>query len=548
MIETLLQATDKHGMTQWRMVQEKKGISLYRSLVGSISPCNSHAVCDFDTSIDRIMDAIVTDTTDGYRRMMPQIDTSFVDGTLVHVIIPRSKQHPYRFVGVKWSACKRASPLLKMKDYLCLEYTDVFPNAQGGQTGFRVFQSIHLDDFTSPIKATRSHMPLTGYIFYTSNDSPHVRMTYTCNFDSWTDFAGNLAIQTHMEKQISRMKSYIIRHSQEGMEILVAKDACSNCSVCRRRFSIIKRHRHGCQKCGQIVCGRCSSLRIPVKKKNHARVCTMCLPVKRRESSPFPQPNSFYLDDRRRSESVALSLCSYRNSRIELACATPMDDDNSILNEVEDRVSLHNSFATPRHQTSAPCLFDQTNDSPVSEPKVDNDSCADTTTEPMVNDIESAMDRSQNLIEATLQATLLARKLSSWTRAKSEIPLSSRTTGESDRRRCVTLVDRDSPRLREGLILYDDQLQRNSENLAKMRRRDQQEQINNLATSTIMLLPLEVGPAIDDELDVVCSPKSMNSERLSSPPAVVNLPRYQKATEPPKRQGIRRLLPFIKNA
>lgn len=528
MIETLLQATDKHGMTQWRMVQQKNDISLYRSLVGSISPCNSHAVCDFDTSIESIMDALVTDTTDGYRRMMRQIDNGFVDGTLVHVIIPRSKQHPHRFVGVKWSACKRSSPLLKMKDYLCLEYTDVFPNAQGGQTGFRVFQSIHLDDFTSPIKATRSHMPLTGYIFYTSNDSPHVRMTYTCNFDSWTDFAGNLAIQSHMEKQISRMKSYITRYSQDDMEILVSKGASSNCGVCRRRFSIIKRHRHGCQKCGQIVCGRCSAIRIPIKKKNHARVCTICLPVKRRESSPFPSSDSVYLNDRRRSESMALSLCSYRNSRSDFACATPLDDGSSIFNEVEDRVSLHNSFATPRHQTNTNIL---PSDSP-------NEPCANET-----EAIESAMDRSQNLIEATLQATLLARKLSHWTRAKSEIPSSNRisTAENNDRRRCVTLVDRDSPRLREGLILYE---QRKSEDLAEMRRRDQQEQINNLATSTIMLLPLEVGPAIDDELDVVlCTPRSIKSERLSSPPAVVNLPQYQS-----KKQGIRRLLPFIKNA
>lgn len=118
MIDALLQATDKNGMTHWDLVHEKHGIEVYRSVVGSICPCNSHAVCMYDAKMDDIMDAIVTDTTDEFRKMMRQLDNNFIDGRVIHVIIPRTKGNPHRFVGIKWAAFKSA---FKAKDYLYLE-------------------------------------------------------------------------------------------------------------------------------------------------------------------------------------------------------------------------------------------------------------------------------------------------------------------------------------------------------------------------------------------------------------------------------------------
>jgi len=54
----------------------------------------------------------------------------------------------------------------------------------------------------------------------------------------------------------------------------------SECSVCHQGFSMLKRRKHHCRKCGSVVCDRCSGNRLVlpnIHKTNKQRVCNSCV-------------------------------------------------------------------------------------------------------------------------------------------------------------------------------------------------------------------------------------------------------------------------------
>ncbi|OQS00606.1 hypothetical protein ACHHYP_03278 [Achlya hypogyna] len=67
---------------------------------------------------------------------------------------------------------------------------------------------------------------------------------------------------------------------ENAAAVWIPDDAVESCSLCRRRFAVSFR-RHHCRRCGNVVCGHCSTQRAFVidNDPKEKRVCDACFPV-----------------------------------------------------------------------------------------------------------------------------------------------------------------------------------------------------------------------------------------------------------------------------
>jgi len=72
--------------------------------------------------------------------------------------------------------------------------------------------------------------------------------------------------------------------------IMVPDHFVKACQICKTKFTLIRR-RHHCRKCGRVVCGPCSTGRIPDVKDQQIRVCDKCIEQTKSQREVF-RPSS----------------------------------------------------------------------------------------------------------------------------------------------------------------------------------------------------------------------------------------------------------------
>ncbi|OQS03286.1 sporangia induced hypothetical protein [Thraustotheca clavata] len=292
MTHALLDTTNISKGLPWKLVYQKQ-LSIYRTELCGIAPCNVHATTKLAAEIEDVTESLITTTTESYKTMMTMLSSDFIDGAVLANVLLPTPTNPYQYIGLKWAAFKSLTPFTKDKDFVILEYIDMIEDKHGTKTSFRIMQSVEIPTYIetpgAAVKYTRESVPLVGFIYYTTKKPGELKMTYTCNIDKNGDlptWAANAAIQSHVEKCLTRTLKYIEyqRMSRDNFilpqQVIPLSDEQDHCHVCQKKFSYLYRHRYNCLKCGKVICSNCSSLRtaeVPDLGERKLRVCTACV-------------------------------------------------------------------------------------------------------------------------------------------------------------------------------------------------------------------------------------------------------------------------------
>ncbi|EQC36133.1 hypothetical protein SDRG_06249 [Saprolegnia diclina VS20] len=341
MTSALLDATSMAKALPWKVVYEKKNFAIHRTELCGIAPVNVHAATKLAAEIEDVTENLITTTTESYKAMMGMLSSDFLDGAVLANIVLPSPARPFQYVGLKWAAFKSATPFVKDKDFVLLEYVDLIEDAQGRKTSFRVMQSVEIPTYLeTPGKFARESVPLVGFIYYTTKKAGELRMTYSCSIDKNGDlptWAANAAIQSHVEKCISKTLKYIEYQRMRRdafvlpQQVIPLAEDQGNCQVCTKPFMSLYRHKYTCLKCGNVVCSKCSALRnaeVPELGMRKLRVCTACVIQVR-------------LTHRRGSADLKTSLTSSSDGTSSSCCSVPDVPGRQMIEDILQPVRLH---------------------------------------------------------------------------------------------------------------------------------------------------------------------------------------------------------------
>ncbi|ETW01613.1 hypothetical protein H310_06247 [Aphanomyces invadans] len=308
-IRKVFALSDSHK-NSWVPVVEKKGVSIYRNFSNVPKPrSNSTATASSQTnayayksniaevgckstmqaSLDEICRAFSAHDDGLFRRLMRKLNPRVVDAAVLQNIVPRTPEHPYRYVGIKWFAVKSSSMMVTNRDYCCLEVMDRIVDNQGHDMFVRVLSSIDIPECPS---LENSHgfvrgKILAGYIYrMDSMEAKVARLHHVARFDPNGYCPTQLSYKIAEKDVVTSMVQLkrIIEKQQMTSCVLLDKAqwvpsaSRSSCTVCGRGFGLF-RHRHHCRACGEVICGKCSIQRpveVPGTSLKKVRICTLC--------------------------------------------------------------------------------------------------------------------------------------------------------------------------------------------------------------------------------------------------------------------------------
>lgn len=281
------------GHVTWQFLKETQGVSLFRGdSNGSVIP-DVRAVGKITATMDEVMDMIICDTTAEYRTMSKKFNDDFLDGQVIHTIIPRTEDHPNRYMGIKWMALKSPKGF-KTRDYCFLEYIDVCRNKMGHRAGFRVAQSIDMYDVVPSLEEThdiiRGHMLRDCHIFSASGHRGSLKITHTIKLNPQGKLS-NRVTRRMMEKSalnILNVEKYIEAERISQMRFVdvtefISPKAQADCGICHRNIHLF-RPGQNCITCGNLICSSCALVRqldLPVVGNRKVRICHNCVLISR---------------------------------------------------------------------------------------------------------------------------------------------------------------------------------------------------------------------------------------------------------------------------
>ncbi|TYZ64520.1 hypothetical protein PybrP1_006036 [[Pythium] brassicae (nom. inval.)] len=100
-----------------------------------------------ETTLDAIVYGLYCETTREQRCSFAHLyEDHFLDGAVLHVGQTRSREDPFRFVGVKWSAFRSPAPaFLASRDFIFFSYSGTTRDADGQRVLFRLLRSMPMD-------------------------------------------------------------------------------------------------------------------------------------------------------------------------------------------------------------------------------------------------------------------------------------------------------------------------------------------------------------------------------------------------------------------
>lgn len=284
---------------QWVHVSEKKGISLFRSSVqpsdkdsptttsSNISQvsCRSQLTCD----LSEIEQVYMAPTEQIHKRLMRRMNPKILDSVLIHTIIPRTPEAPYRSLAIRWFVIKSSAPMVSDRDYCCLEVSDRVEDASGNTTFIRVLESIDLQDCPSLLNRfgfIRGNLQ-TAFIYRAEfAKSRNVQAYHITRFDPCGYYPSHWIYKVLSAELYSSL--FFVRETIEqkrlsvqtfiGKEQWVPDAQRPHCVICRRVFGAF-RHRHHCRSCGEVICRKCSvfiKVDLPGVGRKKLRTCTSC--------------------------------------------------------------------------------------------------------------------------------------------------------------------------------------------------------------------------------------------------------------------------------
>ncbi|RLN51282.1 hypothetical protein BBJ28_00021879 [Nothophytophthora sp. Chile5] len=315
-------------------------------------------------TITEALEALASPVTEDYRRAMHFLHgPRFLDGVCLHTIAPvtgtdnnnvSTESCTQAFTTVKWAAFDDGKALNAASsptgtDYCFLEHSGIqrgHSNADNNEPelfGFSIQESIAREREVPSLAGFglgRGNFHRTGILILPTDRTDVVQITSILQMrmadgaavGAATDGTGPasssgkgaaVALARLMRRRVAavgRLDLLLERRRLSKLELVprtdwVADDARKACTVCVKPFTL-RRRKHHCRHCGEVVCASCASTREVDASANastiHVRICTACVVQARVGSRELQTPGGYdvFVHHLRRTGSSASSQTS----------------------------------------------------------------------------------------------------------------------------------------------------------------------------------------------------------------------------------------------
>lgn len=300
-----------------------------------------------ETTLDAIVYGLYCETTHEQRCSFAHLyEDHFLDGAVLHVGQTRSREDPFRFVGMKWVAFRSPAPaLVTSRDFIYFSYSGTTRDADGQRVLFRLLRSMPMDDVE--VTERRHNNLVRGKISYlylyrengartevsvqalhsTAGSMPSWAVTKTISFV----FPAITNLVTVAEAKVLMVTGatglhhagsvYSSSSSNSGSGAFSrskapASSSAAACGVCFRRFRLM-RSKRTCKGCFRFACKACT-------------VKLSFLDERKERSDTGVMPLRFCLNCmvKARAERQEVTAHMFRDDSV---AATDLDDDFSEL-------------------------------------------------------------------------------------------------------------------------------------------------------------------------------------------------------------------------
>eukprot|EP00644_Phytophthora_capsici_P015021 jgi/Phyca11/530752/estExt2_fgenesh1_pm.C_PHYCAscaffold_760034 len=311
----------------WKKTMEKDGPHAVASACLMMS-----ATAFAAGTISEALEALASPVTGDYRRAMQFLyGPNFIDGVCLHTIAgvdmpsnnsSNAKSNSQAFTTVKWAAFDdgkgfNSTGFPTGTDYCFLEHSGIHrsdPNSNHHTDGsvpelfgFSIQESVTREGEVPSLGGVglaRGRLHRTGILVLPTDRSDVVQITSILQMRmaegaaigtasdgngavSGSGKANSAALARRMRRRVSavgRLDLLMERRRLSKLEHMpradwVADDARKACAVCVKPFAL-RRRKHHCRHCGEVVCASCAPAREVDGETNattHVRICTACV-------------------------------------------------------------------------------------------------------------------------------------------------------------------------------------------------------------------------------------------------------------------------------
>ncbi|CAH0489802.1 unnamed protein product [Peronospora farinosa] len=256
-------------------------------------------ITQLEASIEEVMDLYDVDMTRPNIQLEKKLSPDILHSVVLYEIQQYQREDSTVFIGIRWSSVRSPYVMVRNRDFCYLEIQRRFTLPDGCRGFARCLHSVKIKSCPDMEKShgfVRGSIYRSGIVFL---ESKRDRKTLDIVQAVYTDLKGNVPqwVATKGLKQrfmsLEHLKNYVnmkrvanqtfARRSQ-----LIAPGKIKTCFVCVDDIGTFKR-RYNCQKCGEVICGRCKltiHADIPVVGKMKLTICSLCSHAINRSALP----------------------------------------------------------------------------------------------------------------------------------------------------------------------------------------------------------------------------------------------------------------------
>lgn len=242
-----------------------------------------------ESSLEEVRELYEVDVAHPNVQLETKLAPDLLHSVILYEISPYDARDSTVFIGIRWSAVRSPYVLVRNRDYCYLEIQRRFTLPDGRRGFARCLHSVKIQSCPDMEKShgfVRGSMYRSGFVFI---ESRRDRRTLDVVQAVFTDLKGKVPHWVaasglrHRLMSLEHLKKYVnmkrvanqtfVRRSE-----MMALDKVKTCFVCVDDIGTFQR-RYNCQKCGEVMCGRCKhtvSADIPVVGKMKLTICNLC--------------------------------------------------------------------------------------------------------------------------------------------------------------------------------------------------------------------------------------------------------------------------------